>query len=278
MKKVFVTNLKGEKEPFSAEKVYKSAKRAGASSALAKEISQEIKKIVYPGIQTREIFLRVKQLLRRKDKKASYRFDLKRAMAKMGPSGFPFEKFIGEIFSFNGFKTKLNQSIKGKYAIHEVDFVAKKNDFLYIGECKFRHHRGERIDLSVILAFSAKFQDIEKGNHFKGSDTKAVIVTNAKFSSQAKNYAKGMDIELLGWNYPKNKGLEKLIEQHQLYPITILPSFKGFLIDVFSKRRTMLARDILQTDLISLAKNLNIREKKLLPIVQEAKILFGRTE
>lgn len=277
MKGIFVINLKGEKELFSYKKVFQSARRAGASSALAKEIAGKIEALVYDGMETKEIFLKVKKLLRQQDKGISIRFNLKEAMRKLGPSGFPFEKYIGEIFSVHGFKVELNQNIQGKYAEYEIDFIAQKKNLVYISECKFRHRRGERVDMSIVLAFSAKFQDIEQGNYFerfKGCEIKPIIITNAKFSSQAKKYAKGVGIELLGWNYPDNKGLEKMIETENLYPITIFPSFNGFLVDVFSENKLMLAKDVLRFPPEKLAQKLGINEDKIIPLAQEAKDLF----
>ena len=274
---MYVINLKGEEEPFSFKKVFQSAKRAGANSALAKEIASKIKALVYPGIKTQEIFSKVKKFLKEEDEGAGIRFNLKEAMRKLGPSGFPFEKYIGEIFAVHGFKAKLNQNIKGKYADYEIDFIAQKENLVYIGECKFRHRRGERVDMSIALAFSAKFQDIELGNYlkkFEGCEIRPIIVTNAKFSSSAKKYAKGVGINLLGWNYPESKGLEKMIETENLYPITIFPSLKGFLIDIFSENKLMLAKNVLKFSPEQLAKKLGVDRNKIAPLVEEAKILF----
>jgi len=274
---MYVVNLKGEKEPFSLQKVFRSAKRAGASPLLAKQIAKKIEKLVYPGITTSEIYKRVKQFLKKENKGAGLRFSLKEAMRKLGPSGFPFEKYVGEIFSVHGFEVKLNQIVKGKYATHEIDFVAKKDKLLYIAECKFRHHRGERIDLPITLAFWAKFQDLLEGkylNRFTNCKIKPILITNAKFTRQAKRYAQGVGIELLGWNFPKNKGLENMIEKELLYPITILPSFKGFLVDVFSSKFLMLAKDILELDIKKFVQKEKLDIKKLEKLKQEAKILF----
>ncbi len=274
---MYVINLKGEEEPFSFKKVFQSAKRAGADSALAKEIASKIEVLIYPGIKTQEIFLKVKKFLKEKDEGTGIRFNLKEAMRKLGPSGFPFEKYIGEIFSVHGFKVVLNQNIKGKYADYEIDFIAQKDNLIYFGECKFRHRRGERVDMSIALAFSAKFQDIEQGSYlkrFKDCEIKPIIVTNAKFSSSAKKYAKGVGIVLLGWNYPENKGLEKMIETENLYPITIFPSLKGFLIDIFSENKLMLAKNVLKFSPEQLAKKLGVDNNKIISLIQEAKALF----
>ena len=107
MTTLYVINSRGEKEPFSLKKVYRSCRRVGASKNLAKRVSKEIEKRVYPGIKTSEIFKWVKRLLSREAPASVIRFSLKEAMRKLGPSGFDFEKYIGEIFSRNGFEVKI---------------------------------------------------------------------------------------------------------------------------------------------------------------------------
>ena len=63
MASLFVINARGEKEPFSFKKVYRSAKRAGAFNKTARRIAETIKKEAYPGIETSEIFKRIKKMI-----------------------------------------------------------------------------------------------------------------------------------------------------------------------------------------------------------------------
>jgi len=51
MKKLYVINNSGQKEPFSWKKICNGAERVGASKALAKEIATIIEKEAYPGIK-----------------------------------------------------------------------------------------------------------------------------------------------------------------------------------------------------------------------------------
>jgi hypothetical protein len=148
---------------------------------------------------------------------------------------------------------------------------------LYVSECKFRQRAGERIDLSIVLMVWARFLDLNQGNYFKKFTEytiKPIIITNAKFTSQAIRYSNGMGIELLGWNYPKNRGLERIIENKKLYPITILPSLTNYLMGIFSSQKMMLVKDILNLDLKIFSKKTKIKESKILPLVEEAKILL----
>jgi hypothetical protein len=259
-------------------KVSRSAQRAGASKELAQRVALQIEKNIYPGIKTREIFDKVNKLLKKEDRKSSLRFSLKEAMRKLGPSGFPFENYIADIFSAHGYEVFLNRKINGKFAIHEIDFLAKKDQVFYIGECKYRIFPGERIDLPILLAFYAKFLDLKNGSYFnlpKNVDLKPIMVTNAKFSSQAVKYANGMGVELLGWKYPLNRGLESMIEEEQLYPITILPSFKGYLIEPCSQAKLMLAKDVLDDSPEKIAEVIGIEKDKILPLINEAKTLLN---
>lgn len=274
MKKIYLVNSKGEKELFSFHKVYRSSKRVGASDVLAKKIAHEIEKRIYPGMKTEEIFKLVKSFLKESPASA-IKFSLKQAMRRLGPSGFDFEKYIGEIFLKNGFKVKTNQRIKGKcISSYEIDFLAKNNEFTYLGECKYHTFSGARVDLKVSLYNYARFLDILNGSRFKSSSTKAIIVTNTKFTTEAVKYCKCMNVDLLGWKYPKSQGLEYLIEKNKLYPVTILPSFKAHFKSVFARNKMMLVSDLLNVSLDQLVKKLKLSSRELEKLVKEAEILL----
>ena len=168
MAPLFVINAGGEREPFSFKKVYRSARRAGASKETAQRIAKTIKKELYPGISTAEIFKKIKSLLRREAPQAALKFSLKEGMRKLGPTGFPFEKYTAEIFKNLGYKTSTNQFLPGR-CIHsyEIDFVAEKGKTVYVGECKYRRFFGERVRSSDVLENYARFLDIRNGRYFK---------------------------------------------------------------------------------------------------------------
>lgn len=281
MKRAFVINARGEREPFSPRKIYRSCKRARASDDLAREVTRRIEKTFYPGMRTSVIEKEIKKFLRKSSLQSAMKFSLKQAMRKLGPAGFTFEKYIGEILIRNGFRVKLNQRPKGfcqtKY---EIDFFAQKEGVLYIGECKFHHLPGERVDLKVALYNYARFLDIKESRPFSSGvykvyKKKPALVTNTKFTSEAIIYSECKGVELLGWKYPKGRGLEHLIEEQGLYPITILPSFRGYLKEIFVKARKVLVIDILEKPVWRIAKELNVREEELLRLRKEAELLMG---
>jgi len=206
------------------------------------------------------------------------RFNLKEGIRKLGPTGFPFEKYIGSIFSEMGYKVKLNLILRGKCCAYEIDFLAEKDDLIYVGECKYRHIAGEKIGSEIALENYARFLDLKNGNYFKKNKRiKSIIVTNTKFTSKAKKYSSCVGVDLLGWRYPSGGGLEKIIEERKLYPITILPSFKKELVDIFSSKRKMLARDALNIErMIPFIKS-NLLRKQLQKIKKEAEVLLRKS-
>ena len=251
-----VIKFDGNKEDFSSEKVYRSAKRAGASNDLARKISKEIEGKAYPNIKTAEIYRDVKKML---NQKSSLRFSLKKAIRKLGPTGFPFEKYIGEILSLQGYKVKLNQQVAGKCCVHEIDFVAEKNGITYIGECKYRNLADGKVHSKDALANYARYLDI-KGNK---DNIKSILVTNNKFTSKSIKYCKCVGVDLLGWRYP-SKGLEHLIESQKLYPITILPGLNNYSASVLVEKKLMLAKDLLDKDIKLPKKDTLIKQAKIL--------------
>ena len=280
MDKFFVINLKGEKEPFSSRKVFESARRAGASKQLAQKITNTIEREVCPGMKTSDIFKEIVRMLSQEDLKSAFKFNLKQAMRRLGPTGFPFEKYIGNIFSHLGYKVQNNQHLSGKcIQDYEIDLVAKGEKEIYIGECKYHSIGGQKVDLDVSLANYARFIDIQSNKNIKkldlrGRELKSILITNTKFTTQAIQYSNCVGVELLGWKTPSKKGLESIIQEKGLYPITILPSFTRYFFQPFVDNKIMLAKSLLEIDLDSLSKKLSIRKDYLQPLVKEAKILL----
>jgi hypothetical protein len=79
-----------------------------------------------------------------------------------------------------------------------------------------------------------------------------------------------LGVELLGWKYPKGKGLEFLIEKNKLYPVTILPSVTGQIANELISQGIVLVRDVLEK------KFEEIKVPKKSRIFKEAKILLGK--
>jgi hypothetical protein len=285
IKNLYVVNSRGEKEPFSFKKVYQSAKRVGASESLARKTTESVAKTVYPGIKTSEIFNEVKNLLQKENSRAAIKFSLKKAIQKLGPTGFPFEKYVGAIFESLGFKVKLNQFLWGRCLKYEIDFLAKKENLLYVGECKYRSLLEEgKVHSNIVLILFGKFFDLKEGIFSKDYNlpaTSKVSAEDRRVMEGLESYLRGplfknLNIKpLLGWRYPKNKGLEYLIESQNLYPITILPSLKNYLAEILVSKKIMLVKDFLKLNVFKFSKENNIPLNYLEALVKEGKILLG---
>ncbi len=275
MEKITVVKLNGEREPFSARKVYDSARRAGASKELAKKITEKIEKEVYSGVKTSKIFQKIEKALLKENLEVAVKYNLKESLKKLGPTGFPFEKFICALFKERGFKTKLNPRIKGSCCKYELDFLAEKKGLLYIGECKFRHLPDGRVHSNTALANHARFLDIKKGSWAKGKRIKSILVTNSKFTKKAKRYSNCVNVDLLSWCYPPKEGLAFFIEEKQLYPITILPLLTRKMASKFAEHRIMLAEQVLDKDPGWLSQRIGIPKWKSEKIIRQAQALFN---
>ncbi len=278
---IYVINSQGQKEPFSFKKIYLSAQRVGAPKPLAKNIAKQIQKTAYSGITTKQIYQKIHELLAAEKPVYGMRYSLKEAIRELGPSGFHFEKYIGAIFQTLGFKVLLHQFVNG-FCIqgYEIDFLAKKEKQLIIGECKYHSKAGNRVDLKVALANYARFIDIKNGDFFKKNGLKnlklrPMIVTNTKFSTQVIQYAQCYKIDLLGWRYPELRGLEYLIESEKLYPVTILPSINEHILSHFANCQLMLIKDILTPQGAQKMRKIGLKDKEIETLTKEANLLMS---
>jgi hypothetical protein len=276
MSSLMVIKFNKEKEPFSLKKVYNSAIRAGASSFLARTISLEIEKEAYQDITTAEIFKKVKDKLKKENLQSALRFNLKEAMRKLGPAGFIFEDFVRQVLSRYFVHVEGSTIIHGICSKYEVDFLVEKENIIYIGECKYRNNSGDKVDVNVCLKSFAILDDVKNNARFKGGRVNSLIVTNSKFTDEAIRYSSCKKMELLGWRYPKDQGLESMVEERKLYPVTILPSFKGYLAEELRREKIMLVEDILSLNIDKLVKRVNMPRKQMESLMREAEILLNK--
>lgn len=224
MKKIFVLKSNGELAPFNPRKILKVCQRVGASRSVCREILESASREIYNGISTKEIFTLVSRLLKAREPSAYLRYFLKKALYKIGPAGFNFEKYIEKIFQALGYQTTLPPLLQGRCVEHEVDILAKKQGKTLMIECKFRHQPEVFINLKDALATWARFLDLKENKH---KIDKCLIVSNARFSKESLEFCLCRGIELLGWNFPKENPLPRVIDQLAIYPITIF-SFLNF--------------------------------------------------
>lgn len=98
---IIITKASGERTLFLPNKLKLSLHRAGANDETIDAIMSEMESRVYEGIPTTEIYKIAFSLLKNKSRPAPGRYKLKRAIMELGPSGFPFEKYIAAILLFS---------------------------------------------------------------------------------------------------------------------------------------------------------------------------------
>ncbi len=221
---ILIAKADGTQEPFNPEKLVASLLRAGAEHGMARDISTAIEGELYNGIPTAEIYRHAFSKLREARKGAAARYSLKRAILELGPSGFPFEAFISELYRAEGAQTQIDQIIQGACVEHEVDVVIHQNGTITYVEAKFHNAAGFKTDLKTVLYVKARLDDIQAARKNKGlhEPMRGLVVTNTKFTSMAARYANCAGVEILSWEEPAGNTLQDRIDAAGLYPITAL--------------------------------------------------------
>ena len=189
----------------------------------------------------------------------------------LGPTGFPFEKFIAEIFKAENYETITDQIVEGKCVPHEVDVVAWKEKELIMVEAKFHTDYNLKSDLKVVLYVKARYDDIFGKEYTYGGEkrklTEGWIVTNTKFSTTAIQYGQCQPaLKFIGWNYPYNNNLHHMIERYELVPLTALTSITTAEKNQFLSSGIILSKNLLDTNLL---KQYHFNDKKIKTIQEE---------
>ncbi|OGY18757.1 MAG: hypothetical protein A2900_02085 [Candidatus Chisholmbacteria bacterium RIFCSPLOWO2_01_FULL_50_28] len=244
-----VLKASGEKEPFSEDKVRRSIRRTRIPKKLEDEVVRHVRDSLYGGIPTAEIYRHISEYLGN----SSYPYTktvygLKQAIMQLGPSGYPFEKFVAAILSRHGYTVQTDVIVSGRCVDHEIDVVAQKENRRYMVECKFHNLPGVRSDVKVALYIQARFEDVQKGNEKEGIKPfdQAWLVTNTKCTTEAIHYGNCMGMQVLGWSHPQTGNLQDLIESAGLHPVTCLTSLTDAQKKKVLSRGIVLCRDLLE--------------------------------
>lgn len=276
MKGVLIKKLDGSTEPFDENKLRVSLERAGTSKNIADFIVRHTLEELVEGMSTSEIYKNAFALLRKQEElPVAARYSLKRAVMQLGPSGFPFENFVAEILKKKGYKIKLGKIIGGVCAEHEVDVVASKKDNLIVVEAKFHNQLGVKSDLKVALYVKARYEDLEKTSFGKalkeGQGHESWLITNTDFTKNALRYGKCVGMKMISWNYPYGKGLQTLIEETALHPLTCLTTLSDGEKNIILKTGKVLCQDVKADH--ELLKNAGVNDTKLAKVVDEIGVL-----
>nr|WP_299032324.1 restriction endonuclease [uncultured Tenacibaculum sp.] len=223
--KISIVKSSGEVVQFALTKLKKSLKRTGADDEVVASILETVHDELYEGITTKEIYNRAFALLKKKKNVFASKYKLKKAIYELGPTGFPFEHFIGAILKYSGYKVAVGEILQGECVQHEVDIVAHKNDETTVVECKFHSEEGLVCNVKVPLYVHSRYHDVKNHwNTFKKHDTTLTqgwVVTNTRFTKDATEYGNCAGLYLLSWDYPLENSLKDIIDLLGLYPITV---------------------------------------------------------
>ncbi|WP_437395847.1 ATP cone domain-containing protein [Flagellimonas lutimaris] len=274
-KQFHITKSTGEKVDFSMEKLKNSLQFSGATEDMVSEIVQRVQDELYQGITTREIYNRAYALLKKKKSVYASKYKLKKAIYELGPTGFPFEKFISGILHYSGYQTKVGEVLQGTCVSHEIDVIAIKNGILNVIECKFHSEDGLKCNVKVPLYINSRYKDVkgpldsQKERNFTA--TEGWVVTNTRFTNDALEYGKCAGLYLLSWDYPHGDGLKERIDRLRLYPITVSTLLSGREKDFLLERDIVLCRQLEKNDF--LLDHLGVSNGRKQRILKEMKSL-----
>jgi hypothetical protein len=224
----YIIKATGEREEFDSNKLRASLARSKAKPETIENVLGQIEQELQDGASTKDIYTHAFALLRQKEKPAAISYSLRKAILDLGPTGFPFEKFVAEIFHAKGFETTTDYIAQGKCVEHEIDIVAWNADKLIMTEAKFHNELGLKSDLKVVLYVNSRWEDLKDTKFSEFGVNRKLdegwLVTNTKFSESAIKYAQCRNMKLIGWNYPIQGNLQDLAEECELHPITCLES------------------------------------------------------
>jgi hypothetical protein len=221
-----VKKVSGELEAFSKIKLIRSLERSGADDTVINSIVAEVESLLYDGISSKKIYNMAFGLLRKKQSGTASRYKLKKAMMELGPTGYPFEYFVGEIFRLKGFDVQVGQTLQGHCVTHEVDVIATTGKEQHFIECKYYQRTGKNANVQVPLYIRSRVDDLVRKRNsqpeYAGYSFHGGIVTNTRFTNDAISFGECTGLHLLSWDYPAGNGLREIIDRERIFPITVL--------------------------------------------------------
>jgi hypothetical protein len=263
----------GEPELFDPTKLERSLQHAGASSTIRARILGRMLHELQPLMTTEDIYRRAYEMLKEEEvAPVAARYSVKRAVFALGPSGFPFEQFLAEVLRAHGWKTQTDLMMIGRCAPHEVDVLAEKNGKRVGIEVKFHNEQGGKTDIKDALYVHARYEDLKKSPLHTSRIDEGWLVTNTVFTRNAIRYARCANLTIIGWDYPRTRGLVSLIEDARVHPVTALTTLSE------NEKRRLLDRKIVLCKSVGVPhvlKENGVPDGKIAAVIDEAKRLCG---
>ena len=175
---------------------------------------------------TKRIYQMAFKMLKAKSRVSASKYKLKKALMELGPTGFPFERFVGKLLTHEGFSTQVGVIVQGNCVQHEIDVIAQKENKHYMIECKYHSDQGRVCNVKIPLYIQSRFLDVKRQwEHQKDHDTKSYrggLYTNTRFTTDAIQYGNCVGLMQVSWDYPQQNGLKDRIDKAGLHPLTAL--------------------------------------------------------
>jgi hypothetical protein len=261
-----VIKLDGEKEEFDRNQFRESLIRARVPVILIDDIYMKLEKKFSGEVSTTKIYDFVTKILKSQHKHSLPRYATKRSLLTLGPSGFPFEMFLAKIFEAKGYTTTVGAKLKGKCVPHEVDIVAKNENELLLVEVKFHNKTSFKTDTKVALYIKARWDDLKNlefvNENGPNKMTRGMIVTNTKFTNNAKRYGHCVGMDMISFDYPKNGNLYDMMEETGLHPITCLSNLTNVQKEEIMNNGIITCSDLKKDDMVLDSIKMNKNKKR----------------
>lgn len=270
---ILITKADGEQEPFDPAKLEHSLSHAGASSTMRARVLAHIMQELRPGMMTEEIYRHAFEMLRREEQApVAARYSMKRAVFALGPSGFPFEQFFAEVLRADGWRVQADVTLMGRCAPHEVDVLAEKNGKRVGIEAKFHNDPGGKTDIKDVLYVHARYHDLANTPDQSSHVDEGWLVTNTRFTRNAIRYAQCSNLTLIGWDYPKSRGLLTMIDEARVHPLTALTTLSEGEKRRFLEKRIVLCKHIQTPHIL---QEYGVKPASIPRVLEEANRLCG---
>jgi hypothetical protein len=271
MKRILITKADGEQEFFDPVKLERSLARAGASSTVRARVLAQIARELRPLQSTEDIYRHAFELLKREERlPVAARYSIKRAIFALGPSGFPFEQFLGEVLKAHGWTVQTDIMLTGRCAPHEVDVLAQKEGRRVGVEAKFHNEPGGKTDIKDALYVKARYDDLRQAPTKSSRVDEGWLVTNTVFTRNAIRYARCSNLTIIGWDYPRSRGLMQMIEEAKVHPLTCLTSLSEGEKRRFLENKVVLCKSVQTPQVL---REHGVAPGKIPQVLEEAKQL-----
>lgn len=273
--KIKIQKASGVIEDFNSDKLLSSLIRSGAAREQAEEIIWKIIPDIQPYTSTKNIYRLAHKYLRQFNRSSVLRYSLKKALFGFGPTGYPFERYMGELLKNYDYKVKVGVIMEGKCVRHEVDVFAENNSEIALMECKYHSNAGKTPDVKVAMYVDSRFRDLRVvlKNQYPGKAFTGWLVTNTRFTADAIQYATCTGLKLKSWGYPEDESLEQMIEDKKLYPVTVMSGLPQAQMRKLIEQKIILMKDLARMDTRALQRLLSITEKKARAFKEQAEKL-----